>query len=187
MVFLVKKRIILLIILLFSFNSKVYALSASVSIDCGNKVKQGDKLLCDVNMSNVSGIVYGIKFNYEIDDGISYDSFDSSDNNYIIKDKDGFNIVYVDGIKEDYKIGTLSLKVSDNVKSDSVYSISLSNIDIADTDSDYLTVASTAIKIAGNNVETNPKAGVKNGIIGVLIILSLGIIFIYYKRSGKEI
>ena len=168
------------------FTSKVEALSATISLECNEEVNAGDKITCDVNMDNISGSVYGLKFNYQLDDKITFESFKLEQEEEIINNETGLVLVNEDGIESSTKIGTLTLATSTSA-GDGIYNIKLSNIDISDVDNDYYTSALATVKITGGNVTNNPKTGVNMIVINILIILSVAIMIIYQKRRVAEV
>ena len=178
----------LLICIMISFCMfviKVDALSATIEISCDDNVIIGDSFLCEVKMTNISEKIYGIKFNYDIDKNLVYNVFSSTFDGEIINDKDGFNIVYEDGIDNYTSLGKLKLNVESSANVGDEYTIKLSDIDISNGEVDFYTTSSTKVKVIGSNIIENPTTGKNIYIVLILIIISLVLMFIY--RRQKEV
>lgn len=141
---------IVLLIFILAIKSNTYAVNDSdyVNIACPETAKAGEFVSCTVSVNIASDDVRGFQANITYDDGITFDSFErdkscTEDNGCYNSKFDsplgGPNAIlfYRDGTgKGLYTIGTLKYKMPANAKGGDEYSITFSDIVMANTNTE---------------------------------------------------
>lgn len=141
---------IVLLIFILAIKSNTYAVNDSdyVNIACPETAKAGEFVSCTVSVNIASDDVRGFQANITYDDGITFDSFErdkscTEDNGCYNSKFDsplgGPNAIlfYRDGTgKGLYTIGTLKYKMPDTAKGGDEYSITFSDIVMANTNTE---------------------------------------------------
>lgn len=158
-----KGYIFLFVILLIPFN--VYALTGSVSINCGsNTVKKSDTVTCSVT-GNSDEAVTGVSAKVSINGNASVSSFtrDTSlwDDTQGSLKNDGvtfFTITSGNGYTGNFNVGTLSLKIADDAQAGNI-TISLNNLDFVNVDGDDIVNGITSNSVTLNVTEPSSNNG----------------------------
>lgn len=178
-----KCKLIIIAIILFLITIKVEAQDMTVEIKCPSESIAGQSISCPVTISEFTGTIYGIKFNYDISDKLSYDSFVpvENGNNVIINDQEGLEIIYLNGITNDAIIGNLNLLVKYDAEMGKSYNIGLANINVTDGTTDFYTTATSKVTIVGEETIVSSMSinaqelEIKNGISNYSFAISEGI------------
>lgn len=149
--------LIFLFILALNFNRGSYSVengntSASLRVDCDEKVGIGEMVECLITLNNDSFNVNGISVKYDVMGELEFVSFSASDGwtNYVVNEdeieSEGF-VLTGNGVDSD-SVGVLKFKVSDRAFSNDIYKINLYDIELGDGED-------TTIKL--DDVEKNVK------------------------------
>lgn len=151
---------IVLLIFILAIKSNTYAVNDSdyVNIACPETAKAGEFVSCTVSVNIASDDVRGFQANITYDDGITFDSFErdkscTEDNGCYNSKFDsplgGPNAIlfYRDGTgKGLYTIGTLKYKMPDTAKGGDEYSITFSDIVMANTNTEDVYKSENIVK-----------------------------------------
>lgn len=152
--------VIVLLIFIFAIKSNTYAVNDAdyVNIACPETAKAGEVISCTVSVNIASADVQGFQANIVYDDGITFDSFErdkscTEDNGCYNSKFDsplgGPNAIlfYRDGTgKGLYTIGALRYKIPDTAKSGEEYSITFSDIVMANTNAEDVYKSENIVK-----------------------------------------
>lgn len=151
---------IVLLIFILAIKSNTYAVNDSdyVNIACPETANAGEFVSCTVSVNIASDDVRGFQANITYDDGITFDSFErdkscTEDNGCYNSKFDsplgGPNAIlfYRDGTgKGLYTIGTLKYKMPDTAKGGDEYSITFSDIVVANTNTEDVYKSENIVK-----------------------------------------
>lgn len=144
--------ILLLIISITPIN--VNAEGFSVNLNCPSTSSAGEKITCTINATPSGVTLNGINANYNFGAGVIFNSFSVTQGftDYSGGSSSGFVIGNTSGFSESKTIGTLSVTLPNDAKSNDVFNITLTGISASDMSyNDYSTSnASSTVRIKSN-------------------------------------
>lgn len=162
--------LIMIIFLVVKRGTFGVAAENNIVIDCPSVFSPGEVISCDVSYeSNDSRLIYSVNANYNLGSGIEYRSFtventectgEDSCTELFESSEEGFVVINLDGFDEDTFLGTLEVKMPDNVTPMSEHSIGLNVIELCYDDNgepaeEMLELGDVSVTTrAANNVAT---------------------------------
>lgn len=109
----------------------------TVEIYCPSTAAVGQTIQCEVKSNIATMTVLGIKANYNVTNGLVYNTFTKEATNWnleLANSENGFMVGNLSGLTGEKVVGTLSYTIPSNAQSNAIYTIKLEKIQFSDDD-----------------------------------------------------
>ena len=126
---------------------------SAVTLVCPEKVKKGNQVTCQILVNYDEKIVNGIKANYDLGTGVTYDSFTSSltcgeeDDCINQVTNEGFVIGNIGNLTNKQSIGELKVNLPSDATVGNTYKVGIKNIELSTSDFENVLVEDLAANI----------------------------------------
>lgn len=125
----------------------------AVTFTCPEKVKKGNQVTCQVIINYTEKVVNGIKANYDLGTGVTYDSFTptttcSEEDDCISQvTNEGFVIGNVGSLTSGQSVGSLKVNLPSEATTADTYKIGIKNIELSSSEFENFAVEDIAINV----------------------------------------